>query len=788
MEKLFCPLCEREFDQGIKFCPHDASTLIVRSKDAMAGQIFDGRYRILHKLGEGGMGAVYKALQISTNKPVAIKVVAARHTENENTIRRFQREVKLQSRLEHPNIVTVLDFAKTPEGQYFFAMPFIEGKSLRQMILDNGKFPIADFLPLAMQICDGLECAHGEGIVHRDIKGDNIVVAHIGSQRVAKILDFGLAKAVQQDDDTTKTGIELTGVGRAMGTPAYMSPEQAKGEADKIGPSSDLYSLGVIFYQMLTGTLPFRSDTPWGVMHQHISEPPVPLRQIEPDVPEIVEQAVMRCLEKEPENRYPSALALRRDLAAAAMNLAGQTEALRVTPSSGFRKVSQKGPSSVPWGRVVAAFALFLGVATGLYWVFGNPAPKQQAPAPIATPKPAEAPVATPAPAVKVAEKKEEPKVVVKDVPAAPVVAAVEKKAEPKAVVTGVPAPAPLNASAQAEKDKREKVERLLMAAQKDVAAKRLLAPKGENAMEKYRETLALDPSNEAAKIGMDKIAAHAVELAQAAMEKDQEEKAEEHLAVAESVRPGYAPATRARENFSHLRQQRAELKHNMGLAAENLMAARKSLGSNDLAKAEEFIAKAESIAPSMKKTQLLRAELEERKKVQAGMVFVPCGKFFMDKYEVTLADYEKVMETKRPATKGCPNCPMQKVDWNEAKAYCEKLGKRLPDEKEWGMAARSCKDNVEYATASGSLGQSEANYKESGLKKAVPVGSYPPNPMGLHDMSGNVWEWTSSADGPKRVLRGGSWNDKSEYLRISHRFIENPAIRASDNGFRCAK
>lgn len=775
MEKLFCPLCEREFDHGIKFCPHDASALIVRSNDAMAGQIFDGRYRILHKLGEGGMGAVYKALQISTNKPVAIKVVAARHTENENTIRRFQREVKLQSRLEHPNIVTVLDFAKTPEGQYFFAMPFIEGKSLRQMILDNGKFPIADFLSLAMQICDGLECAHGEGIVHRDIKGDNIVVAHIGSQRVAKILDFGLAKAVEQDGDATKSGIELTSAGRAMGTPAYMSPEQAKGEADKIGPRSDLYSLGVIFYQMLTGTLPFRSDTPWGVMHQHISEPPVPLRQIEPDVPEIVEQAVMRCLEKEPENRYPSALALRRDLAAA-MNLAGQAEAMRVTASSGFPKTAKERPMTLPWGRVAAALALFLGVGVGLYWAFGNPPPKQESPAPIATSKPAEAPAVSPAPAA----------------PAVPVVPAVEKKvakqAEPKAVVKDVPAPAPLNASAQAEKDKREKVERLLIAAQKDVAANHLLTPKGDNAMEKYREALALDPSNAAAKMGMDKIAAHAVELAQAAMEKDQEEKAEEHLAVAESVRPGYAPATKAREDFSHLRQQRAELKRNMGLAVENLMAARKSLGSNDLAKAEEFIAKAESIAPNMKKTQFLRAELEERKKTQAGMVFVSCGKFFMDKYEVTLADYEKVMETKRPATKGCPNCPMQKVDWNEANAYCEKLGKRLPDEKEWEKAARSCKDNVEYATASGSLSQSEANYKDSGLKKAAPVGSYKPNPMGLHDMSGNVWEWTSSHEGPKRVLRGGSWNDKSEYLKISHRFIENPAIRASDNGFRCAK
>ncbi len=141
MEKPFCPICEKEFDSGVKFCQQDGTELIFRSEDTMTGEMFDGRYRVIHKLGEGGMGAVYKAQQISTGKPVAIKVIAKSLTENPATVRRFQREVKLQSKLEHPNIVTVIDFARTKDGQYFFVMPFVEGKSHRGFWVSSSPAP-----------------------------------------------------------------------------------------------------------------------------------------------------------------------------------------------------------------------------------------------------------------------------------------------------------------------------------------------------------------------------------------------------------------------------------------------------------------------------------------------------------------------------------------------------------------------------------------------------------------------------------------------------------------------
>jgi len=315
MDKPFCSTCDREFDdKNLKFCPYDATTLVIRSADAMAGQVFGGRYRILYKIGEGGMGAVYKATQESTGKTVAIKVVSEKLADNPDTIRRFQREVKLQSKLEHPNIVTVIDFSTTEKGQCYFVMGFVEGKSLRKMILDDGGFSLEVFNELAPQMLDGLEYAHSQGIIHRDLKADNMTIVTLKHQRIVKILDFGLAKAMQADGGGTMD-TELTQQGRVLGTPAYMSPEQAKGETAKIGPPSDIYSMGVIFYHMLSGQLPFQSDTPWGVMHKHISETPSPLREVAPSVPENVEKVIMRCLAKEPEERYKSALDVKRAFA-----------------------------------------------------------------------------------------------------------------------------------------------------------------------------------------------------------------------------------------------------------------------------------------------------------------------------------------------------------------------------------------------------------------------------------------------------------------------------------------
>ncbi len=343
---------------------------MIRSADAMTGQVFDGRYRILHKIGEGGMGAVYKARQVSTGKLVAIKVISESLAGNLDTIRRFQREVKLQSRLEHPNIVTVIDFSTTEQGQCYFVMGFVEGKSLRRIILDDGKFSIKVFLDLASQMLDGLEYAHNQGIVHRDLKADNMTIVTLKHQRIVKILDFGLAKAFQTGGQSMD--IELTQQGRVLGTPAYMSPEQAKGETKKIGPASDIYSMGVIFYQMLSGKLPFQSDTPWGIMHKHISDTPVSLRQDDPGIPERVEKVVMQCLAKEPQDRYPSALAVKLDLMGEAADESTIAEATVIAAPEPEKKSSKT--------VIAAGLAVLLVFGGGLIWKFYGGLPESKPP------------------------------------------------------------------------------------------------------------------------------------------------------------------------------------------------------------------------------------------------------------------------------------------------------------------------------------------------------------------------------------------------------------------------
>ncbi len=312
MEKLLCPSCEREFDIGeIRYCPYDGTKLILRSDDTLSGKIFDGRYKILYKISEGGMGSIYKAQQLNTGKEVAIKMISKELTRTEETIKRFRREVELQIKLSHPNIVTVIDFSKTEEGDYYFVMEYLEGKSLKNLIVEKGALPLTEFYDLAYQMCDAMAYAHSKEIIHRDLKPENIIIVPLGYQQLLKIVDFGIAKALQ---GTGMGNTELTQMGRVIGTPAYMSPEQAKGQIDKISHKSDLYSMGVIFYQMLSGSLPFESDTPWGLMHKHLGETPRPLKEIVPTIPDQLNDIVMKLLEKDPDDRYPSALALKQDL------------------------------------------------------------------------------------------------------------------------------------------------------------------------------------------------------------------------------------------------------------------------------------------------------------------------------------------------------------------------------------------------------------------------------------------------------------------------------------------
>ena len=270
--------------------------------------IVRGKYIILESVGAGGMASVYRARHRLLNEMRAIKVVLARFAADEDFLRRFRHEAAIARRLRHENAVWVEDLDEIEDGRPFIAMEFLQGGDLRKLIKDQGSLSVDRTLRLGAQVASALSAAHKLGIVHRDIKPDNIFITHDSSgNEVAKVLDFGIAKAregvLQGAITATKTGI-------IIGTPEYMSPEQAEGQmGEKLDGRADIYSLGVVLYEMLTGQLPFKSDTPLGMCLHHLQTVPRPPHEVRPDlrISPAVSALLMKALEKKRERRFQSA-------------------------------------------------------------------------------------------------------------------------------------------------------------------------------------------------------------------------------------------------------------------------------------------------------------------------------------------------------------------------------------------------------------------------------------------------------------------------------------------------
>jgi serine/threonine protein kinase len=273
------------------------------------------RYRIIRKLGAGGMGAVFLAEQIALgNRPVALKVLSRKLLDDPEFLERFHNEAASTARIRHPNVVTVYESGQSDDGAPYIAMEFLEGESLRLTLRTRGGLPLAECALILQQAARGLNAAHRLGIIHRDLKPDNIFLTYSDEgEVVVKVVDFGLAKLRESATHT------LTGT--VLGTPAYMSSEQAAGmRSDELDARSDIYSLGVVVYEMLTGRVPFHSDTPLGYVRKHVMDEPPPFRTVAPGLlvrPE-VEATVMKALAKDRDLRYPSALEFARDFARAA--------------------------------------------------------------------------------------------------------------------------------------------------------------------------------------------------------------------------------------------------------------------------------------------------------------------------------------------------------------------------------------------------------------------------------------------------------------------------------------
>ena len=272
-----------------------------------------GQYRLNRQLGAGGMGEVYLAEHQLLKRPCAIKVIRPEKAGDTRMLARFEREVQATARLTHWNTVEIFDYGRADDGTFYYVMEYLPGLSLAELVERHGPLPPERVIHLLAQTCDGLAEAHADGLLHRDIKPGNIFATRRGTvYDVAKLLDFGLAKPLIE---TSGGSSELTQDGSITGSPRYMSPEQATGSED-LDERSDIYALGTVAYQLLTGRPPFEDERPLKVMFAHARDPVTPPREWVESIPADLEEIVMRCLAKRPEDRFPDAHALRRALLA----------------------------------------------------------------------------------------------------------------------------------------------------------------------------------------------------------------------------------------------------------------------------------------------------------------------------------------------------------------------------------------------------------------------------------------------------------------------------------------
>jgi eukaryotic-like serine/threonine-protein kinase len=350
-----CPRCQSQYEPEARFCPVDGTATVLaqlaptETMDPLVGMLLGGRYRCERKLGQGGMGAVYRAEHVGLGKPVAVKVLLERFAAQREALTRFHKEARAASMIAHENIVDVIDVGED-SGHAYIVMELLGGRDLAQLLRDEGPLPPARAIGLLRQVCAALAAAHAKGIIHRDMKPENVfVVQREGKPDVVKLMDFGISKVRQAHEES----LRLTESGAVMGTPMYMSPEQARGDLE-IDLRVDVYSVGVMCYEMVIGEPPFRHPTYLGLLSMHLNQKPEPPRKRNPNIPPELDRVILRALEKDPAKRFQSMA----EFEAALTAVEG-----RMTPQS-----VAPVPSASRWPWVVAAAVVLVGGTGAFVW------------------------------------------------------------------------------------------------------------------------------------------------------------------------------------------------------------------------------------------------------------------------------------------------------------------------------------------------------------------------------------------------------------------------------------
>ncbi len=744
--------------------------------DTKAQQVIQGaalpkfaEYKLLGKLGEGGMGIVYRAVHSKLNRVVALKVLTGGEHSSDQQVERFLMEARAAAKISHPNVVPVYDVGEF-EGKHYFTMALVDGETLDGVITkDPSRFMTrpSEAVTLMLPIVDAIGAAHQQNVIHRDLKPSNIIVEKTGKPLV---MDFGLAKDLSE-------GMKLTRTGMAVGTPSYMSPEQARGESKRIDPRTDVYSLGAVLYELVCGRPPFQSETYFETMEAVVRDDAVSPKQWNPNLPVDLETVILKCLEKDREKRYQTAEELSMDLA---RFIADEPIAARpITGTERFKRKLRRHRRLV----AVSGAAAVLMIGLLVYFLVHSESQGTKG-----------------AEAERVKRFEEV---------WGPGKAAFEKGDLREARSKLEQAVQILPTHDDAKNLLGETVKRIDAKVTGLVQAAKVLWDRGRSleALDKLAEAKELRPGDSEIESFIAKVRADSV------------------VFEVRTNPPGAAATVLARDD-----EDREVPVDERDLGRTPVTARRLKPGSYVVSLELDGYAPMRIplvLAAGTLDVVAASVDLLARDKVREGMIVVPSGEFtiggsaiyalpaakrtlptfLIDRYEVTCGEYARFLaETQRKPPDGWEGTtppegeekmPVVSVSHYDAEAYARWAGKRLPTEEEWEKAARGV-DGRPYPW--GTFWREKLSHSEDFEGDRVAVGSYPTDtsPYGCLDMAGNVCEWTSSVwtgAGGKlgaKVIRGNSWGharvEKGHHLEdVSKRMNAEQEKADVWLGFRCA-